>query len=242
MWNQNFKIDVCIVTKKSISDYRNAIKNAPINKVIVEKSEPLGLARMRAIQKVETEWFAFIDDDVQLTETWFNTISQFCQHDVGAIQGRMYIKGLGKEWDKDVNAFERSKGIQKLHLKERGYTHNTLIRTKLVKDWKPSRADLSAWEDYEITQHVLSKGYKWLVVPVEAYHHKSWKKIWTNAAWSMENWKKINARKSWLIHLIENVASIIRLLFDWFSFSMGWRARIYFSYTSLGEVYGLLKR
>jgi len=239
---KKIKIDVCIVTKGRASNVPNLRRNVPVNKVIVEGSTPLAFARMRAIQKVETEWFVFIDEDVWLTETWFDAIRSFIGEDVGAVQGIGYVTGLGEKWDEDLNAYRVSTHIRELRLGERGHTHNTLIRTKLVKDWKPSRKDLSAWEDYEITQHILKKGYKWLVVPAKAYHTKSWRNVWKNAVWSMENWKKINSRKSWFKKTVLNSAYLSQLLFDWISISMPFRARVYFSYLTLGSIWGLLKR
>ena len=58
------QVDICIVTKteKLPVNLRNAIDRLPAHSVIVETSTPLGLARMRAIRRVSTEWFVFLDD------------------------------------------------------------------------------------------------------------------------------------------------------------------------------------
>ena len=47
------KIDVCIVTTEEARNYQNVMRNVPVSNLIVERSQPLGLARMRAIQKVK---------------------------------------------------------------------------------------------------------------------------------------------------------------------------------------------
>jgi len=182
------KIDVCIVSKTRVTGVKG-LEYLPIGNLIIETSRPLGLARMRAIQKVQTEWFAFIDDDVEIDEGWFGALTKYVQNDVGAVQGILQIKGLGEKWDNALNTTKISPS--ELKKGERGFTHNVLIRTKCVTDWKPSRSDLSAFEDYEISQHILNKGYRWLRVPVESFHKLSWAKIWDNAIWAMQGWKKL---------------------------------------------------
>ena len=60
-------VDVCIVTKnpeKVLGLIEKLRKSSFVNKIIIETSIPLGLARMRAIRKVSTEWFLFLDDDI----------------------------------------------------------------------------------------------------------------------------------------------------------------------------------
>jgi len=188
------KIDVCCCTKeKELPEwwYRQ-LKRIPVNKLIIDRSVPLAVSRMNAIQKVETEWFAFIDDDVLVGENWFKEITSHIKPKVGAIAGREQIVGLGKKWDDELNAFRWSKGTRELKIGERGTTVNTLIRTDLVKDWKPSRPDLSAWEDYEITQHILKKGYKWLEVNAHATHYGwTWMILPGKTCWHAEGQKKI---------------------------------------------------
>ena len=190
-------IDVCLVTKRSVNTVKG-LKYIPLNKLIIEKSKPLGLARMRAIQKVSTEWFAFIDDDVSILPKWFESLSKFIDEDVGAIQGIMRNYGFGGDLDKELFLWElkNNKKIKSLKIGERGFTHNTLIRTDLVRDWKPSRKDLSAFEDYELTQHILNKGFKWLIIPnFRALHYKTLLEVWTKAVWGIKNWKKIGNTK-----------------------------------------------
>jgi glycosyltransferase involved in cell wall biosynthesis len=183
------KIDVCLVTKRNIKRVKG-LEFIPINKLIVETSKPLAYARMRAIHRVESEWFAFIDDDVEIDKEWFDTLTKYIGTNVGAVQGILLVKGLGKKWDEALNKTKR--GIMELKLGQRGFTHNTIIRTDLVKDWIPSRKDLSSYEDFEISRHVMEKGFKWLIVPTKSCHLVSWFKVWKNSIWAMHGWKKIN--------------------------------------------------
>jgi len=156
----------------------------PVDRIIVENSRPLGLARMKAIQAVQTDWFAFIDDDVELPIDWFLTLKPYLNgDDVGAVEGGLSFKGLSNKLDQLLPEYVMPK--TELKLGERGWTCNTLIRTHLVRDWKPSSLNLSAWEDYDLTQHILRKGYRWIRVPViGGYHYVSWRKLARNSIWS----------------------------------------------------------
>lgn len=162
-----------------------------MNRLIVETSAPLGQARARAIKGVETEWFAFIDDDVYITENWFPQLSKHLNANAGAVQGAMWYVGLNKGWSEIYNRDRRPSAASKLKLGERGKTHNTLIRTELVRDWRPSIHDLSSWEDYAISQHVLKRNCDWIVCPADAYHFVSPRKIWNSSIWKIKGWKSL---------------------------------------------------
>ena len=123
----------------------------PIRELVVETSTPLGLARMRAISRVKTPIFAFVDDDVEISSNWFQELSKHMGSGVGAVQGELLTFGLGAKFDEAVNK-TIPKRIEALKLGDNGMTHNTIIRTDLVRDWKPSREDLGAMEDLEINQ------------------------------------------------------------------------------------------
>ena len=166
------KIDVVVVTKNTLPDWwmEKNLARLPVNKLIIERSKPLALARMRGIQKVTTEWFAFIDDDVLLGKNWWNMIKRHIAKDVGAIDGRDYFVNYKPNLNKVINNYRKHVGDTEIQLGGRGCTVCTLMRTDVVKDWKPSRDDLSAFEDYELTQHVIKKGYRWLDVDSDALH------------------------------------------------------------------------
>ena len=143
------KIDVCVVTISG--ETPRGLENIPINNIIIETSKPLGLARMKAIQKVETSLFAFIDDDVIIGESWFKTVLSYMGEKVGAVHGNTVNIGLGEWVTKGFEKHNKNK-YKELKRGERGFTTCTLIKTNLVKDWKPSTDEVSSYEDYEITQ------------------------------------------------------------------------------------------
>lgn len=221
-------IDVCLVTKNDVKTIKG-LEYIPFNKLIIEKSIPLGLARKISIQKVTTGWFAFIDDDVKIDEGWFKTLSGYMEDPkIGAIQGMLDITGLGEEWDKALN--KSNKKIRFLKLGERGFTHNTLIKTELVKDWDPP-SDISAWEDYLLTQHILKKGYKWIIIPTQSKHEKTWNGIRKKAIWGIKGRKKIfPSKKDSLKQLIKYSIWITR---SFFSINIPWKVKIYRTYLSL---------
>jgi len=209
----------------------------PVNNLIIETSTPLALARMRSIQKVKTEWFAFIDDDVEIDENWFETIKPYTKKtDVGATQGSLLIKGLGDKWDNALNS--RTVFQQELKIGERGCTHNTLIRTELVKDWVPPQ-NLSAWEDYSLTQHILNKGYRWVVIPTKSHHTKSWKNIWKNIFWGIKGENEFfPSRKHNLIRIIKMMARMFRAII---STKKHWRVKIYLVFGYIGRIFAYTK-
>lgn len=232
-----FKVDVCLACRTKPSEsWLDQLKYIPMNKLIIDTTKPLSIARVRLIQRVSTDWFIFLDDDVKITPSWFSELSRYVSPEVGAVQGIMFYKGLGEKWDKAVNR-SIPRIVKELSIGERGFTHNTLIKTCLVQDWKPSRKDLSALEDYEITQHILRQGSKWLIVPVNAYHLIDWEKIRRNVVWNMVNYKKILPGSGIVKMLIKQMGIIIASMLQ----PTNLRLKLYMIYKSLFCVYGLLR-
>ena len=229
------KIDVCIVTKNPFPSIPG-LEYVPVNKLIIETSTPLGLARMRAIHKVTTPIFAFIDDDAELDKAWFDTLSPYIQDPhVGAVQGILSPSGLGEKWNKALKKDKRDPIILKFG--GRGFTHNTLIKTELVKDWIPPEG-LSAWEDYDLSMHILEKDHSWLKVSTESHHNRNWKRTW-NQDWGIIGRKRyFPSRRDSLVQIAKKLVWIIRVSF---SFSIHWRAKIYRIYHSTGSIWAHMK-
>lgn len=182
------KVDICVVTK---NDKIPNFADIPVNEIIIENSVPLAKARQRAIEKVTTDWFVFIDDDIILPDDWWKTLyydfyigTAIAPTDkVGAIQGTAIPIGLGENFDKAFfKIFMDGYNWRELNGNSRMFTHNTLIRTEAVKDWNPP-ADLEAYEDLHMMKHIQKQGYKVFVVKTETYHQYSWNRIWTTARW-----------------------------------------------------------
>lgn len=186
------KIDVVIMTKDPNFVLPDGVGGIPVNDVIVETSTPLAKARQRAIAKVTTDWFVFIDDDIILPDDWWEVVYEsgwlrsllWPRFDnIGAVQGTAIPYGLGKNYDSAFfwHLMGSPAGVE-LNGNSRMFTHNTLIRTEAVRDWNPP-ADLSSYEDYHMMRHIQKRGYKVFVVKTETYHLHSWPKLWSMGRW-----------------------------------------------------------
>ncbi len=231
------KLDVCIVTKNHVKSIKG-LEYIPINNLIIETSSPLALARMRAIQKVEKEYLVFIDDDVEIDETWYELLETHLKNpQVGAVQGQLLFKGLGEQWDQALNNDIKQK-TKKLKLGNRGMTHNTIIKTELVKDWVPPPT-LSSYEDYDLTQHILGKGYDWIVIPTKSFHEKTWNNLLKSSIWALEGRKHFfPSRKDSLKQIFTRIFFTIILIF---SPKTHWRTKIYEIYRNICSIYANTK-
>jgi glycosyltransferase involved in cell wall biosynthesis len=137
------------IMKEFDEKYRNV-------KIIFDKGNR-ATARQRGIAAVETEWFIFVDSDVILCKDWYKKAQKFVNHGVGAV------------WGTEVWSTIRTATTLKLFLEItrkifeiRGGTHDTLIKTELVRDIKiPTK--LHVYEDAYIKDWIEHKGY--LVIP-----------------------------------------------------------------------------
>lgn len=172
------KIDVCIVTKNNSTP--KGLEHIPINKIIVETSKPIGYARMKAIEKVTTPIFAFIDDDVKVSENWFKGLIKYMDDEkVGAVWGTIKNRGL-LIFDR---AYTDIISYGELKYSDRFNTNNSLIRTELVKDWIPS-IGLNCYEDLDMGRHIMNKGYKILNIPMDTIHYKDFIGVAKSALWA----------------------------------------------------------
>ena len=111
-------------------------------------------ARQKGIDRVKTEWFMFVDSDVVLCEGWFKKAEKNISKKVGAI------------WGIEVWSTIQNPAILKIFLWTtrkifdlRGGTHDTLVRTDLVKDIEIPKV-LHVFEDAYIKSWIIRKGFK----------------------------------------------------------------------------------
>ncbi len=140
---------------------RSVFPNAKIFQTLAN----LASARKIGITQVDTRYFAFIDDDIEISEGWFAELISLIKREkqVAAIQGsvRYYVDFIEKASAR-AQKFELS--LRKGHMKEiagRGLTNNTVLMTEIVRDFNPP-STIHSWEDFLLTQHVIKKGYKWV--------------------------------------------------------------------------------
>jgi glycosyltransferase involved in cell wall biosynthesis len=196
-------VDVVIITKNSehmLSECLKSIyKNVPVNRLIVvdggSTDKTLAImrefqkkhgnilvlqdrgtratARQKGIDQVKTEWFMFVDSDAVLCKDWFKKAEIHLGQNVGAIWGI-------EVWSTIQNPvlLKTFLWITRKIFDLRGGTHDTLIRTDLVKDIEIPKF-LHVFEDAYIKDWITQKGYK-LIACYNPYclHFRS-ASVWT---------------------------------------------------------------
>lgn len=171
------EIPVChfiVVDRFSNDGTVSVIKNIFPDAVIVQNNFNLGKARQEGIKYVDTQWFAFIDDDIELFNGWFKTITNYIRSSTGAIA---FVALPELEWLKKLSCSSReiTQSLRKPWIiLRRIYCTNTLIRTSIVKDWDPP-SFLSSGEDIHLSKHIIDKGYE-IILLYNYYvkHHGRW--------------------------------------------------------------------
>jgi hypothetical protein len=116
---------------------------------------------------VDTDWFAFVDDDVKLRPDWWSTVTGMIVPDVGGVEGLWsYLVG-----DKRVDDYTRAMArLSRLLRQEswrdridRAFTGDTLVRAEAVKNIRMPNIPL--WEDEYIRRWVERSGFRWLRTP-----------------------------------------------------------------------------
>jgi glycosyltransferase involved in cell wall biosynthesis len=177
-------VDVVIITKNSehmLSEcLKSVYKNVPVNRLIVvdgystDKTLEIvrrfqkkhgnilliqdrgnrATARQKGINQVKTEWFMFVDSDAVLCKDWFKKAEKHLGQNVGAVWGI-------EVWSTIQNPvlLKTFLWITRKIFDLRGGTHDTLIRTDLVKDIEIPKF-LHVFEDAYIKDWITQKGYK----------------------------------------------------------------------------------
>ncbi len=112
-------------------------------------------ARQKGIDHVTAEWFLFVDSDVVLCRDWYKKAQKYIQPDVGAVWG-IEVWSTFIANTKNLRLFLTT--TRKI-FDVRGGTHDTLIRTSIIKDIKIPE-DLHVFEDAYIKDWITDKGYR----------------------------------------------------------------------------------
>jgi len=143
------------------------------NVTFTQEKGTRGSARQTAIKLVKTDWFMFVDSDVVLCKNWFVKSQKFMQYSVGAIWG-IEIWSVMKS-SPILRMFER---VTLKIFKERGGTHDILIKRKMVEDIQiPFK--LHFYEDGYIKDWIERKGFKVLGVYEPYCIHFRANSVWT---------------------------------------------------------------
>ncbi len=170
--SEETKVDVCIVTLRGLSKefYDSLYEAIPVNQIIVDSTtKPLGKARQSVIQRVTTEKFVFVDDDVFLPPNWYADVMKYWDGDkIGWVEG-WAVPTQPPWYTKWTMSRFKGASVESIPYDGRGFTLDTVIRTDLVKDWV-SPEDLDFFEDLVLSNYVVSQGYEVLRVPVKSEH------------------------------------------------------------------------
>lgn len=128
------------------------------NVVLIQEKGTRGSARQKAMSKVKTDWFMFVDSDVILCDGWFAKAKKQMKDNVGAIWG-MEIWSVLKD-TRILGLFER---VTMKIFEKRGGTHDLLVRRKAIEDIRIPY-HLHTYEDSYIKSWICQNGYK--VIPV----------------------------------------------------------------------------
>jgi glycosyltransferase involved in cell wall biosynthesis len=124
------------------------------NVLVIQDKGNRATSRQTGINQVKTDWFMFVDSDAILCKDWFKKTERHLGPNVGAV------------WGIEVWSTIQNPVILKVFLwitrkifDIRGGTHDTLIRTDLVKDIEIPKV-LHVFEDAYIKDWITQKGYK----------------------------------------------------------------------------------
>jgi hypothetical protein len=169
------KVDVLVPTLKGLSSdfVEHLHSRIPVHCILTSSVIGPARARQELMERVDTDWFAFVDDDIKLRSNWWSTVTGMINDNVGGIEGLWsYLAG-----DKKVDDYTRAMArLSKLLRQEswrdridRAFTGDTLVRTKAIKNIR--MPNIPVWEDEYIRRSVEKNGYKWLRTPKVVCDH-----------------------------------------------------------------------
>jgi glycosyltransferase involved in cell wall biosynthesis len=124
------------------------------NVKIIQDRGTRATARQKGIDAVQTDWFLFVDSDVVLCKDWYQKAQKYIQPDVGAVWGTEVWSTI-----KNLKTLKLFLITTRKIFEVRGGTHDTLIRTSLLKDIAIPPG-LHVFEDAYIKDWIEQKGYK----------------------------------------------------------------------------------
>jgi glycosyltransferase involved in cell wall biosynthesis len=130
-------------------------------------------ARQKGIECVKTDWFLFVDSDIVLCKDWFKKAQKNITKDVGAVWGIEIWSTI-----RNLKTLRFFLILTRKIFEVRGGTHDTMIRTDLVKDIEIPE-DLHVFEDTYIKDWIEKKGYRLIPCYSPFCIHYRPKTVWT---------------------------------------------------------------
>jgi glycosyltransferase involved in cell wall biosynthesis len=163
------EVDVLIPTLQGLRNEFVAHLRSRIPVHCILTSSVMGPARARQelMERVDTDWFAFVDDDVKLRPDWWSAVTEMIRPGVGGVEGLWSYLAGDKRVDDYTHAMAR---LARLLRQEswrdridRAFTGDTLVRTEAVKNIR--MPNIPVWEDEYIRRWVEKTGFKWVRTP-----------------------------------------------------------------------------
>jgi glycosyltransferase involved in cell wall biosynthesis len=151
--------------------------------IVIRTKAPLGCARYLGMRVVDTEWFAFIDSDVEVLPGWFKTVQRYIWHPrIYGVQG-VYKGGVGGVTSRRVQLVSSPrrhlsiKDVIKHGIVEQygADTAHVLLRRAVVRLVNPAfLCQLECGEDAYIAWKIVEAGYIYAKVSeLQAIHHSN---------------------------------------------------------------------
>src|SRR3989440_11976757 len=99
-------VDVLIPTLEGLkSEFIEHLRSRiPVHCILTSSVIGPARARQELMERVDTDWFAFVDDDVKLRPDWWSTVTGMIDPTVGGVEGLWsYLAG-----DKRVDDYTRA--------------------------------------------------------------------------------------------------------------------------------------
>jgi glycosyltransferase involved in cell wall biosynthesis len=141
-------------------------------KVIPDKGTR-ATARQKGIENVTADWFIFVDSDVILCKNWYQKALRYVDDKVGAVWGIEVWSTIQNP--KTLKMFLL---VTRKIFDLRGGTHDTLVRTDVVRDIKIPW-DLHVFEDAYIKDFISKKGFRVVACYNPFCIHYRPKAVWT---------------------------------------------------------------
>ncbi len=130
-------------------------------------------ARQKGIRLVSTDLFMFVDSDVVVCQNWYKKALRHLDKSAGAVWGIEVWSTI-----QNLATLKLFLWVTRKIFDLRGGTHDTLIRTDLVRDIQIPRS-LHVFEDAYIKDWIAKKGYR-VVACYDPYCiHFRPKEVWT---------------------------------------------------------------
>jgi len=159
-------VDVLVPSLKGLSSefVEHVRTRIPIHCILTSSVIGPARARQELMERVDTDWFAFVDDDVKLRSDWWSKVTGMISSDVGSVEGLWSYLAGDKRVDDYGRAMARLGGILRKDSWrdriDRAFTGDTLVRTEAVKNIR--MPNIPVWEDEYIRLWVEKNGFRWL--------------------------------------------------------------------------------